>query len=236
MESINKLLNDVIFNAIRVLDTLRQKIHKDISKLKKSQPNLDNDDIRIYFFIQIDNVLLDTAIAYKLSENLNSNDWWKNNIPDCPSEEIPKRIEIFQKSLVLNLINLTYSLTEDAFRQLIRQVKPNACNGGKSAFDNIYKCLLKELNLTYDDSLFKLFRVARNCTHNNGFYFPENNTNSENITYRNGTYHFPYAQKVQYPTGLPILKILEDIVSLYVEMVESETLKKNSKIKRANAD
>jgi len=37
-----------------------------------SRPNLIDDDLRIYYFIQIDNILLDIGIAYQLSEHLKS--------------------------------------------------------------------------------------------------------------------------------------------------------------------
>jgi hypothetical protein len=236
MSYIDPKYGKVTLDATEDVATIRKKILDDLAKLKSRQPNLIDDDIRLYFFNLINNILLDTGIAYRLSDNLNLVEWWTKNIPDCPNEIRPQRIEIFHKGLGINLLYSSYSLTEDAFRQLIRRVKPTACNNGKSAFINIYECLLKELNVTYDESLFKLFRLARNCQHNNGFYFPERNTNSETVTYRGVTYHFPYGQKVQYPNGLPILLILYDISDLYFQMCESEKLKAIDIIKNANAD
>ena len=242
MEPINKTLNDIIDNNIKEISTLMQKICKNINELKNNQTNLDNDDIRIYFLINISSFSFDTIIAYKLSKSLNSRTWWINNIQDSnetyfpQDDEIVSRIKLFHKNIELNLINLSFSLTEDAFRQLIRHVKPGSCKGGTAPFKRIYEILLQELNLTYDNSLFELFRIVRNGFHNNGFYYPVNKTNNYSIEYRNKIYSFHYAKKILYPEGLPILPILEDVTNLYFEMANSENLKNFSIIKQANID
>ena len=227
-------INNKINCAIEEIQLLRKKILLEIEKLKTSQNNLSDDDLRVYYLNQINNVLLDTSIAYLLSENLNLKDWWLKNIPDCPTNQILKRLELFHKGLNINLIYSSFNLTEDVFRQLIRKIKIRACNNGTSQFESIYICLLKELGVVYDSNLFDLFRLARNCQHNNGFYFPEKNKNEKNIMFKNVNYKFVNEKKVEYPNGFPILSILNDLIEIYINMCNSEKLKSILEIKHTN--
>lgn len=207
-------------------------------KLRDTQNNLYEEDIRIYFFVQIYSVLTDTIVSFMLAKSLHSSEWWKNNLSTITIDERPKRIKSFEKTVQLNIIYLPFSLIEDAFRQLIRVVKPGACKDGKSDFGNIYRCLFKELNVNSDEteSLLKLYRLARNCQHNNGFYFPVNNSNSDSVTYRGIKYDFPYGKKVIYKPTLPILTMITDIAQLFWEMCETQKLKSIPFIKQAIAN
>ena len=207
-------------------------------KLSDTQNNLNEEDIRIYFLVQIYSALTDTIISFKLAKSLHSSEWWENNLFTIKIDERPKRINSFEKTVQLNIIYLPFSLIEDAFRQLIRVVKPGACKDGKSDFEGIYRCLFKELNVNSDEteSLFKLYRLARNCQHNNGFYFPVNNSNSDRVNYRGIEYEFPYGKKVIYKPTLPILTMIIDIAQLFGEMCETQKLKSISFIKQAIAN
>ena len=135
----NKIM-DEIHSAYREVWELLQKI-------KEAQNNLKEEDIRIYFFVQIYNVLTDAIVSYMLAKSLHSSKWWKENLSIIPIDERNSRNKSFEQIIELNIIYLPYSLIEDAFRQLIRVVKPGACKDGKAEFESIYKCLLKELNV-----------------------------------------------------------------------------------------
>ncbi len=226
MHLIDESFNEKTQKSIKEIESVTEHILKNIEKLKTQYPTLLNNDLRIDFLNQICSVTVDTIIGLKLSVDLNLSQWWDLNFNNFPKEYIPKRIDLFVKNtLINNLLYQTYSLSEDAFRKLIKQVKPDACNNGKAAFESIYTCLLKDVGLSDKNNLLKLYRLIRNCQHNNGYYFPVNNEDSIDVIYKDEVYHFPYGQQVNYLKGLPIYQILKDLSDLFVEICLSQKVK-----------
>jgi hypothetical protein len=213
------------FNSKKIinLQETRTKITELYKEQKKRHPLLQDEDIRLYFLIQITSLIFDIELMFTVGEELHYDEWWMYRFEKKMSEqEKTSRISSFEKAIQINLIHLPFSLIEDAFRRILRAIDPVACLNSTAEFTSIRECLLNtKLKLVPNNQVLELYSLVRNCIHNNGVHYHRKMDRSAVVFYGNTMYKFPHGKKVIYQDGLPILTMITDVVKLFLQMCES---------------
>ncbi len=175
-------------------------------------------DIRLAVFTKIENVVRCAALGFESITNFLSLPRYdrvgieRNPIGPIETSELA----MFYK---LGFVHFMFSATESSFRQLLRAINLEKCNGGSADFRSVYECLIREeLGLPgakdYIDML-DLFRLIRNTVHNNGVYFQKSGDSRE-VTYQGMVYQFKHGQKIDTVMWHLCLSILNDVIGLFI--------------------
>jgi len=89
-------------------------------------------------------------------------------------EEIVSQSDNFLRYLILCYAITFFSVIESSLRIFVKKLDPTACSNGTAEVQSIYNWLLKKLDLQKYETLLELFRLIRNCMHNNGVFTPKN--------------------------------------------------------------
>jgi len=219
------------------------KIMKNIEQIliKSDQTTIDlinkyywkNNDIRISIFGKNTSILATAFISTVCLErhmcpkdadmrwwkDLSSEEWWTElYLKDNYKIAIEQSIHSFQLLTKFGLIIYMTANTDSAFRLLIKAISPEACKNGDDSFCNIYKHLLKKLNLKNDISIYEMLRHLRNAMlHTDGVFQPLNK-NDARVEYRSKAYEFIVGKSPHTPWEL-VIDLANDLTDSLIRIV-----------------
>lgn len=185
-----------------------------------------NDDARLTVFNKINRLLASINLGYFLMHSyIQKEEWWqKNQYLEATKESIENAANDFEMLFRIGLIHNLLYCVESSFRIYMRTLDPTACNNGRAEFQSIYRCLLKILNLqTSNLELLDLLRNIRNTMHNNGLFFPSNDTN-QTVTYKGTSYNFEVGKPNDFVKTELIVELIPDLITLIESVVTTSPL------------
>ena len=124
---------------------------------------------------------------------------------------------------------LFFSAIESSFRIFVRAIDPVACENGTAEFQSIYKWLLKKTQQQKYNDLLELWRLIRNCQHNNGTYFSVKDPHKV-IFYEGENYEFKHGEVVTFVDMDLLLSLTKDVKKMLDDVIQSEPLVSISRI------
>jgi hypothetical protein len=190
---------DNIDHHIAVWEALVDRYVDHRNKVAGAAPSLDNGDVRLAMYGIPGNVLVTGLLNLKMTKTcLLSTPWWDANVKN--NRELEKRQHQTDEYVTHSKVAvylLSFSFFEAGLRELLRFVRPGACDNGFAAFESIYKALLTHLSLQKHIELLDFGRTLRNLIHNNGTYFSKDGSNKK-LSFNGVEYVFEHRKKVTF--------------------------------------
>jgi hypothetical protein len=224
------------FTVPQLFSKVDELYSKNLIYYQESKANFPNSndidmDLRVALFGIPGNVLVTYSIAVKLIEtDLLNPMWWITNTIHRDKSEIDSFIQMY-----LSTINQGYyvhymSRIEWIIRNILVNIKPEACNNGSGDFKGIYDCLFTEINTKELIEIFDIARMLRNTIHNNGRYINRAEKDSPIFNFRGRTIQFIHGKVIEDATTFG-LELIDEVLDASHEIIYSPILKSINKLK-----
>lgn len=149
-----------------------------------------------------------------LQFQLTNINWWRTTHHPTPTNpQIFHMIESLDMNIKRGFIIGVFSVQEHTLRTYLREIDSTILNNAKAPYWKIKKHYLDNY---IDPSvknrfniLLSLFSNIRNCFHNDGVFYPNDEKDIE-INYRNTTYKFINENPIDFVDWILLLAIIED--------------------------
>lgn len=146
-----------------------------------------------------------------------------------PDDEIQKMHDYYLMYIQYSFSMLFFAAIESSFRVFVRAIDSFACQSGEAEFQSIHKWLLNKTNQQKHDSLMELWRLIRNCHHNNGTYVSIKNPHQ--VIFHNGNnYEFKHGESITFVDMDFLLSLTKDTKKMLDDVIQSEPLVSISQI------
>lgn len=183
-------------------------------------PSWPEDDFRLALYGLPGNVLVTGLLGAKMIRTcLLSTAWWDANIEG--NRTLSQRQHQTDQYVVHTKVGvyvLFFSMLEAVLRQLLRELKPGACNNAYDAFVNVYRSLLKHVGLQHHSSFLDFARELRNVIHNNGVHISKDSLDMT-LTFDGKPYTFQHGKKVNFAYAELLFRIYEHALSFIDDLV-----------------
>lgn len=201
-----------------------EAIKTDVQGLRAIYPDRDPEtDIRISGFGKLQNAMTATTLGIKFyTAHLINPEWRDKNSSGYSPEDKKRIIRPYMDFQQIGLTQVGFLAIESTVRSVLREVNPNACNGGIGPLRNIYECLIRTkltgFNTGWCDFL-DMWREVRNTIHNNGIYFSKDGSD-KTISFKGNTYQLCHKKKVDFVTWDMLCNIQDDARVFLREIVD----------------
>lgn len=222
-----KHADDTKKNIQKIQDS---KIYPLANSWKNDNQSLyEQNDARIYWFIGAARMTNNLKLGYISLQSLGDIRSWQIIAKPVPVEsDIKDWLREYETFILWAYIHGLCTITEETLR-LIYQAR------GKTEtdeFKNIYDHLLTITNGSKYITLFDLFRLMRNMTHNNGIFLPKNQKDTE-IEWAGKKYNFQNGKGINFAdVSFFIETITVDICDAMDFIMSSSEIAKLPLIKR----
>jgi hypothetical protein len=183
-------------------------------------------DLRLALYGLPGNVLVTGLLNVKMVKScLLEKAWWDANI--IGNRDLSQRQHQTDQFVIHSKIGvyaLFFSMFEALLRQLLRVLKPGACNNAYDAFANVYTCLLGVVGLQRHVPLLDFARTLRNLIHNNGTYISRAGIN-ERLAFNGQTYIFEHGRRVDFAYEELLFDIYDGALALTDDLIACQELK-----------
>lgn len=205
-----------------------RNVYFQTGKKLQEVPGWKESDARVGVFAKCINVIEPTFFALMFEkEQLRTKEYQgrfagEGNEPPS-EEEIVSQSDNFLRYLILCYAITLFSVIESSLRIFVKKLDPTACSNGTSEVQSIYNWLLKQLGLQKYETLLELFRLIRNCMHNNGIFTPKNGQDVP-ITYKEQDFKFKKGEQILFVTFDFLILLSYDLREMLEDIIKSPKL------------
>lgn len=202
---------DNIDQHIEAWEALVNKYVDHRNKIAAATSCLGSDDVRLAIYGMPGNAFITGLLSMKMIKtSLMNTDWWDLNVKGN-SKNRQHQTDEYVTHTKTAVYLLSFSLFEAVLREMLRAIRPGACNNGFAAFESIYTALLTHLGLKKHLELLDFGRTLRNLIHNNGTYFSKDGSNKK-LQFRGVGYVFEHRRKVTFAYPDLLFQIYEGLL------------------------
>lgn len=205
----------------------RSGIETDRGQVVKARPDLTDADIRLAAFAHLyHNVHFALVSLRVLDAYLTKAEWWQE--PD--QQTLFGSCDLSYREAIANNFNngaakytfmhKLFGTMENTFRHLLRKIDPAAASGATESIEGVFGALMSRIgNKPADsDELLKMLRISRNSIHNNGVFYPKDQTNDQ-VIYKGSTYDFTHGEPIKFVNWNFLIDRLDDVRQLVTEVI-----------------
>ena len=205
----------------------RSGIERDRGQVVKARPDLTDKDIRLATSAHLyHNVHFALVSLRVLDAYLTKAEWWQE--PD--QQALFGTCDLSYREAIANNFNngavkyafmhKLFGTLENTFRHLLRKIDPAAASGATESIEGVFGALVSRIgNKPADsDELLKLLRLSRNSIHNNGVFYPKNQTNDQ-VIYKGSTYDFNHGEPIKFVNWNFLIDRFDDVRQLVTAVI-----------------
>jgi hypothetical protein len=215
-----KYWNQLVDSRLKPTERVKDEIRIKISDIRKKFPSWETkNDARWAWFTGAKKILQVAQTSYIfIRDQLCDLDWWKSKTVEFNENQVSGHIKEFASIILYGTSNVTFTITEELFRNLVITMDPNACNSGRANFSSICEYIFSKLDKRQYSNIFAFHRLIRNTIHTNGVYRPTN-AKDLRIQYRGKQYLFQDGKVIEFFNYELLLDLIEDYNNAVYDIV-----------------
>ena len=154
-------------------------------------------------------------------------EWWDQTHKRVPTSlQINHMIESLDTNIKRGFLIGVFAVQEHSLRHYIRKIEGEDSDLSKKAYWKIKKYFFDNISFSNEElynSALRLFSAIRNTIHNDGIYYPPDNSELE-INYRGEDFKFIPGEPITFVEWELLLKITEDLADFIFEIVQSDLM------------
>lgn len=210
---------------------------KKIKHLNENQ-KLKDHDTRLVFFRKISHICDTTKLSFSFYvDYLLTHKYWEDKFPNhIISNKNKKNLcQSYDQYVRTAYMTENFSAFESSVRIIVQIYNPEQYEKLQYSFDKLISWFMKNMGISEQYSIIRVFANIRNSMHSNGLFNPFNQQN-EPITYQDKEFSFEVGKPIEYGGWTDLFSITKIAVLVFEKIVENAHIKNIEYIKEPYSD